>query len=253
MLWYKSWRETRWRFLVGMLIMCGLCAAVVLTQPLVAHMRFDLPNVSERLNEEVREMMSVMATYRGYVWSQWFGKNLVSTWALFAVLIGTGGVVTETARGSALFTLSLPVTRARLLTVRALAGLLELAALSYVPSLLVPLLSPANGESYPVGEALLYSSLNFVGGLVFYGFALLLSAVFTDQLKPIVIGVTATFALSLLPVLHGVFDEYNIYGVMSGRSYFEGGRLPWGGLAASLALSGAMFLLALRITARRDF
>jgi ABC-type transport system involved in multi-copper enzyme maturation permease subunit len=253
MLWYKAWRETRWRFLAGLLILCALSASVVLTQPLVAHMQFDMPNLGERMNQMVREMMSVLATYRGYIWSQWFGKNLISSWALFAVLIGVGGVVTETTRGTALFTLSLPVTRARLLGVRALVGVLELVVLAFVPSLLIPLLSPLIGESYSITETLIYASLTVVGGFAFYSFASLLSSIFADQLKPIVIGVMVTFILNMLPILGQAFERFSIYTVMSGQSYFKGGGLPWVGLGVSLALSVVMFVLSLRIIERKDF
>ncbi|HVF49010.1 MAG TPA: hypothetical protein VNA19_02915 [Pyrinomonadaceae bacterium] len=253
MLWHKAWWETRWRFLTGLLVMCLLSASVVLTQPLVSKMQLDLPDLGERMNTMVREMMSVIVTYQGYIWSQWFAKNLINTWALFAVLLGVGSVLTETARGSALFTLSLPVTRARLLGVRALVGVLELSVLAFVPSLLVTLLSPLIGQTYPLTDALLYSFLTLAGGLVFYSFAALLSCIFADQLKPIVIGVLVTFILNILPLFHSIFERYNVYRVMSGESYFKGNGLPWVGLLVSLALSVVMYASAWRIIERKDF
>jgi ABC-2 type transport system permease protein len=253
MLWYKSWLETRWRFLVGLLLLMSFSAMLVATEPLLANMQVDVPDLGERLNELVRETMAIAKTYPGYVWSQWFGKNLISTWPIFAVLLGAGGVVTETARGTALFTLSLPVTRRRLLAVRALVGGLELLILAVVPSLLIPLLSLAIGKTYPIGAALLYSLLTVLGGMVFFSFSFLLSSVFTDQLKPIVIGVGVSFLLNMLPVFHSVFERYSVYAVMSGRSYFLTGAFPWVGLIVCLALAAAMFLLSMRILERRDF
>jgi len=60
--------------------------------------------------------------YRGYVWLQWFRKELLQLGTLFAVLLGTGGLFSQR---SALFTLSLPASRRRLLGVRATAGLAD--------------------------------------------------------------------------------------------------------------------------------
>ena len=51
-------------------------------------------------------------------------------WTLFAVLLGTGGLLSQASGGGALFTLSLPVSRNRLLGVRAATGLAELLVLA---------------------------------------------------------------------------------------------------------------------------
>ena len=78
--------------------------------------------------------------------------------SLFAVLLGTGGLLSQASGGGALFTLSLPVSRKRLLGVRAATGLAELLALAFVPPLLLPLLSPAVGQSYGIGDALVHGA-----------------------------------------------------------------------------------------------
>jgi ABC-type transport system involved in multi-copper enzyme maturation permease subunit len=254
MLWYKAWRETRWRFLIGLCLISVSSMVVVLTHPMVENLQLDgMPNLSEWMRERIREAALLMSTYPGYIWSQWFGKNLPNTWSVFAVLIGVGGVVTESARGTALFTLSLPITRRKLLSVRALIGALELAVLALVPSLLIPALSPLIEESYSFGDTLLYSLLTIVGGMVFFSFSFLLSSIFSDQLKPIVIGLVVVFIPGVLPLLHKDFARYNIYNVMSGQSYFNGGAIPWMGLLVCIALTIVMFVLSLRIIERRDF
>ena len=139
MLWYKAWLETRWRFLVGMGLLLLFAGLGVAARPAMANMQVEMPNLGGRLGELVREALTLMDSYRGYVWSQWFGKNLLQFWTLFAVLIGAGGLATERAGGVALWTLSLPVTRLRLLSVRAAVGALELLALAVVPSGLRPM------------------------------------------------------------------------------------------------------------------
>ena len=131
--------------------------------------------------------MELARNYRGYVWSQWFRQNLPQMWTLFAVLLGTGGLLSQASGGGALFTLSLPVSRSRLLGVRAATGLAELLVLALVPSLLLPLLSPAVGQTYSVGDALVHGVCLFIAGAVFFSLAFLLSTVFSDVWRPLLI------------------------------------------------------------------
>lgn len=253
MLWYKAWLETRWRFLIALALGSVFSALVVLAYPTVGRVQVDVSQVPEPFRRMAEEGLAAAGTYPGYVWSQWFGKNLLNVWTFFAVLIGVGGVVTESSRGSALWTLSLPVSRGRLLGVRAAVGALELLALAVVPSLLVPALSPLIGKSYAVSDALVYSLTAFGGGLVFYCFSLLLSTVYADQLKPVVVGLGVAFGLSLVALFSRRLAPYSVYGVMGGQKYFQAGVVPWAGLAACVALAAAMFVLARRVLERRDF
>lgn len=253
MLWYKAWLETRWRFVTGLVLGAGFAALVVLAYPTLGSLQVDVSQVPGPFRRMAEEGLALMGSYEGYVWSQWFGKNLLNVWTFFAVLIGVGGVVTETSRGTALWTLSLPATRARLLGVRAAVGALELLALALVPSLLVPALSHAIGKAYPVTDALLYAACAFAAGLSFYGLSLLLSTVFADQLKPVIVGLGLAFALSLAALFSPAVARYSVFNVMSGEKYFRHGALPWAGLAACLGLAAASYLVALRVLERRDF
>jgi ABC-2 type transport system permease protein len=253
MLWYKAWLETRWRFVVGMLLLLFFGAAVVLSHPMLEQMKVEIPNLPGGLGEDLREAFALMATYDGYVWSQWFGKNLLQFWTLFAVLLGVGGLATEASRGTALWTLSLPVTRRRLLGVRAGLGAIELLALAVVPSLLVWALSPVVGQRYSLADALVYSLLTFAGGMFFYGLALLLSTLFGDQLKPILAAMAVSIVMGLLSLFSRRLAGYSVYNVMSGQKYFAEGVPPWAGLFVCLALAALMFYASLRVLERRDF
>ncbi len=253
MLWYKAWLETRWRFVVGMLLLLCFGAVVVLTHPLLENMKVEIPNLPGRMGEQLREAFALITTYDGYVWSQWFGKNLLQFWTLFAVLLGVGGLATEASRGTALWTLSLPVTRRQLLGVRASVGAVELLALAVVPSLLVWALSPLVGQRYSIADALAYSLMMFVGGMFFYGLAFLLSTVFGDQLKPILAGMVISILMGVLSMFSKRLAGYSVYNVMSGQRYFTEGSPPWAGLLVCLLLAALMFYVSLRVLERRDF
>jgi ABC-2 type transport system permease protein len=250
MLWTKSWMETRWRFLIGLALLICSAGATVFTYPKVLQL---LPLVPAHGNGEIgrrlREAAELVREYRGYVWSEWFRQNLPQTWTLFAVLLGTGGSLTTASGGGTLFTLSMPVSRHRVLGVRAATGLTELLVLAFVPSLLIPLLSPAIGQSYGVGNALVHSACMFIAGSFFFSMASLLSTEFGDIWRPMLIALAAAIVIRFFEKVL----PYGIFHIMSAESFFRRGEVPWAGLLAAAALAAAFQYGAAMNIARRDF
>jgi len=259
MLWYKAWLETRWRFLIGLGLLVCYAAAIVLFYQRVVRLLLPLvplvPNVDAGtdMGKQLREAAELMRSYHGYVWSQWFRDQLPQTWLIFAVLLGTGGLLNQTSRGGALYTLSMPASRARLLGVRAATGLAELFALAILPALVLPLLSPAVGQTYGFGDALVYGACVFVRGAIFFSLAFLLSTVFADVWRPALM----TFcAVAVVGILERIFHDalpLSWFHVMSAESYFRGGGVPWPGLLVSALGSAALLYAAARNISHRDF
>jgi ABC-2 type transport system permease protein len=255
MLWYKSWLETRWRFVIGLILLMLSAAATVLAYPQVVKLLPMVSNVdlSGEIGRRITESLLLARDYRGYVWSQWFGQKMTQQWSLFAVLLGTGGLLAQSSGGGALFTLSLPVSRNRLLGVRAATGLAELLLLALVPSLLIPVLSPTIGHTYGIGDALVHSACMFIAGSVLFCLAFLLSTVFSDVWRPLLIVLCVAIVLGLSEYVFPDLAPYSLFRVMSAEVYFRGGGLPWLGLLASAALSVVMLYAATRNIARQDF
>ena len=252
MLWYKSWLDTRWRFLIGLALLLCSAAGTVFTYPQLVKLLPLVPtNVQGPLGEKIRESAELMRTYPSFVWSNWFRQNLGQMATIFAAILGTAGLLSQ-SRG-ALFTLSLPVSRRRLLGVRAAAGLGELLVLAVVPSLLIPLLSPAIGERYGVGNALVHSACLFVGVSVFFSLAFLLSTIFNDVWRPLLIALAFAATLSVVDQLLLHSPAQSLFGVMRGETWFRSSRVPWEGLLASALASAALLYGALVSFARRDF
>src|SRR6185295_16747438 len=185
--------------------------------------------------------------------SQWFRQNMPQMWVLFAVLIGTGGLLSQGSGGGALFTLSLPITRQRLLAIRAATGLAELVVMALVPSLALVLLSPAIGQSYSLADALVHSACLFVAGTTFFSLAFLLSTIFTDVWRPALLACLVAVCLAVAAELVRNVWRYSILRVMTAEVYFRDGQLPWLGLVASAVLSAVMLLAAARNISRQDF
>jgi ABC-2 type transport system permease protein len=254
MLWHKSWLDTRSRFLIGLAVLAMSAFGVVFEYPRVLKLLPLVPSVDVggELGRQIREAVELSRDYRGYLWSQWFRQNMAQMWTIFAVLLGSGSLLARGSRGG-LFTLSLPVSRSRLAAVRAITGIIELLALAVLPTLVLPLFSPAIGQSYGMGEALIHALCMFTAGTVFFSLAFLLSTTFDDVWRPLLITCVAAAALALCPQVFRELSPFSIFTVMSAEVYFRTGHLPLVGMVVSVALSAAMLYGADRTLARRDF
>ncbi|PYQ29008.1 MAG: hypothetical protein DMF56_12040 [Acidobacteria bacterium] len=252
MLWYKSWLETRWRFFIGLgLLICSAMGGVFTYPHFMKLMAsVPMPNLPGRIGERIHEAVALAHTYRGFVWSQWWRQNLAQTGTLFAILLGIASLFSP-SRG-ALFTLSLPASRKRLMGTRAMTGLGELFVIAIIPSLLIPLLAPAIGERYNAGDALVHAACFFVVATTFFCLALLLSTVFSDPWRPLLITLGIAIVIGIADQILEV-PFVGVFRVMSGESWFRSGRLPWLGLAGSIAASAFIYYGALVNLTRRDF
>jgi ABC-2 type transport system permease protein len=250
MLWYKAWLETRWRFLIGLGLLVCSAGAIVLAHPQLMKL---LPaastmDTSGPLGRRVAEGTALARSYRG-----WFSQNLRQLWALFSIMLGTGGLLAQAAGGGALFTLSLPVSRRRLLAVRAATALAELGILAIVPSFLLPLLSPAVGQTYSFADAFVHGSCLFLAGSTLFSLTFLLSTVFSDVWRPPLIALAFAILMALVREVVGGPSSASLLGIMTAESYFRGDGLPWFGLLGTVAASAAMLYAATLNIVRRDF
>ena len=255
MLWYKAWLETRWRFLIGMAVLILSVAGTVFAYPRVERMLPLVPSIdtSSLVGQRIKAIADLSRTYGGYIWAQWLRQNNVQMLSLFAALLGTGGLLSQVTGGGGLFTLSLPVSRDRLFGVRAATGLAELGVLAFVPTLLLPLLSLAVGQTFGLGAALAYGACAFIASAVLFSATCLLSTVFNDVWRPALIVCAVAAAIGIYEPFLGEFSRYSLFGIMDGETYFRDGGLPWLGLLASVAVSAAMLVAASRNLARQDF
>jgi ABC-type transport system involved in multi-copper enzyme maturation permease subunit len=256
MLWRKSWLETRTRFLIGLFLLLLLAAGNVFEYPSVSALipaARSLDTGGGALGGLIRKAVELQRDYRGFIWWQWFRQNLTQMWTLFAVLLGTGGLLSQTSGGAASFTLSMPVSRARVIGVRAATAVAELLALALVPSLLLPLLSPAVGQSYAVADALVHGACVFAAGLIFFSLAFLLSSVFNDIWRPALMACVVAVVLAFGEAIVADGSRYGIFGAMTAEVYFRTGGLPWPGLFVSVVASAAMLYGAAVNIAEQDF
>jgi ABC-2 type transport system permease protein len=165
MLAYKAWRESEVRMLVTAGALLWFCALFVLFRS------------------------GVEQIYEG---------ALRYLFLVFVLVLGLGGLLQERARGSAAFTLSCPVTRTRLIGVRALIGLAEVVALALVPAFVVTILSPVVHETFPAAEALRLSARWVAGGSVLFGASFFWSVVLAGPYSALASSMVTLFTYVLL-------------------------------------------------------
>ena len=174
MLWHKAWLETRGRFFGGLALSLIVGFGVIYdfraTERLLPLVRNMDPQRSTRtgpIGGAIKEAIAAQQTFRGFVWWQWYRQNLTYLVVIFGALLGAGGLLAKSG-GATLFTLSLPVSRTRLIGTRAAIGLAELLAIAVVPSLVLPLLAPSIGQSYSVIDVVVHGACMFIVGSVFF-------------------------------------------------------------------------------------
>jgi ABC-2 type transport system permease protein len=254
MLWRKAWLETRGRFIAGLLILTVMAGAkvyeYVITLQMMPQAESLLSGNNSPLGAALRDAIAVQREFRGFIWYTTFRDNLTQMGVLFAVLLGCGGLLSEARKGSALFTLSLPVTRRELLKVRTMTGLAQCLAITMLPPLVLPVLAPAVGQHFSVIDALAHGLCLFFVAALFFSLASFLSTMFGDIWRPLLI---AVFVACVAAAAQFVAPELGLFRVMSGETYFRTGVLPWMGILTTAVLASALLYGAAESLERVDF
>jgi hypothetical protein len=234
MLWYKSWRETRIKFFVSLGFTCLIL--------LVNHKITGLPNGMK------------LSTLRGVVsmWNAIFVANA-------CVWLAGAGIVTQPAfqatkgtHGSTLYTLSLPVSRLRLLMVRASLGWLLMAVsvsvfcsgLWAVSPLVRSLIRPA-------------AMLEQIGTLIacgsqLYFLSVVLATFLEDSWR--IMGSFLAFGLLGWMAMESNLPAFaDIFRAVGKSSPLLAHTVPWSAIGFSLGLSAVLLLVALKIVRVREY
>ncbi len=224
MLLMKNWLETRWR-LTAMLVYLILFLAI----------NYQRPGVKAQSLLIVPFMILTFGT----------------------LTLAGGGVKTQSAIGfpqglaeSAQFTLALPISRRRLMAVRATLGLAEMSAATVIAAYLAWSFFPELRASTTPADFLraVLTTLLWLPGP--YSAAALFETVLAEPLSFVLAG--WTFCL-LLWLLHRIAPAVDIIRAFGQASPLITHRLPWTQLATSMGLASILFLVAVWIVQTRDY
>lgn len=235
MLWYKGWLETRWKFLF-ILALYGVVFIIGTNSPQPA------------------------ATAGSKAPPQVMALTLTSTMVmLFAcVFLAGAGIATQPSfavtkgmHGSTLFTLSLPVSRFRLLTTRAVLGWLETAAVVAFTCGIWLFLPPMRALVTPL-DLLRFMATLLVCGSAIYAISVLLGILLEETWR-IWGSMIAAGALFLVCSKTPLPASLNLLRAMSDDSPVIAHTMPWTAMAFSAALSAVLFFAAVKVARTREY
>lgn len=86
-----------------------------------------------------------------------------------------------------------------------------------------------------------------------FSLAFLLSTVFTDIWRPLLITLLVAIVVGLAEAFSGAASRFGTFAAMSGETFFRARAVPWTGLLISAVASAVMLWTAARNVAARDF
>jgi hypothetical protein len=235
MLWHKGWLETRFRLLFSL----GFTTIILVLQ-------YSARTAAPPPGGKSAAFGLVM-----------FGSPTLVL--MVCALLGGAGIVTQPSlqatkglHGSTLFTLSLPVSRLRLLAVRASIGWFEAAGVIGALCCGMWLVSPALRAMATPVEMLQYAGTLIACASALYYFSVLLATFLDDQWRAwgSMIASAALWWLST----HTPLPAYaNIFRAMREGSPPLAHTMPWTAMAFSLGLAAILFFAALKVVQTREY
>jgi len=237
MLWYKAWLETRF----GLAFLFGLYTLVWL-----------VASTGVRLAPAKQAPKPQELAFLADAFAFPFIAAAISL-AGTGIKTPSGGFQNQLKglHGSTLYTLSLPVSRLKLVGIRATVGLLETAVVIVVFTLVGWWLFPETMQN-TLGEILAHFSVTFICSSTFYFLSLFLATFLDDGLRlPGAMTILAIlFALDATKILP---PYLNVFRPMGSASPLITHAIPWITLTVALAASAVFFLATIKIVQSQEY
>jgi hypothetical protein len=240
MIWYKTWLETRF----GVAFIFVLFTLVFLVAG--AGVRIGAGSVPADKAPKPEELQVAV-------------DALSFSWIAAAVSLAGTGIKTPSGglqntkgiHGSTLYTLSLPVSRLRLIAVRTVVGLLETVVVIVVFTQLAWWVFPKTGQN-TVGEIVAHFVVTVICASTFYFLSLFLGTFLDDALR--LPGAMTVLALLFTLDVTRILPPYlNIFRPMGSGSPLNTHTIAWGTLGISLAASAILFAAAVKVVRTQEY
>jgi hypothetical protein len=238
MLWYKAWLETRSRFLISLIGIVAICSWMIF--------HWD------------RNALSYVRANYYYIGLSSGHSALVVMWVLTVTLLMMGGLLREKAAGSSAFTLALPLSRTRLMTVRIAMGLLQAFTLAIIPWIAMFSTEWVFGKTHSVPQAAFHLVLLLAGGLVFFSMAVLASSLIEGEYTASIISFGAIFVTTVALSSPGLLP-YSPLRFMMGAEYLDehtnllSWPIPWLQATIYIFVAALLLIVSVKMVQRREF
>ena len=247
MLWYKAWRESRGRFLIAASLITAMCLVYTLFHA--------------QLYPGIAKGHSAVGNYTQYIHWTIFGGATRGVLQLSCLLLGLGGLQRDRKQNTLGYTLSLPVTRFRLLISRAVVGILQVLVLAAVPCFTVTVGSSVAGQQLPFDYAFPFFPLWAAGGIFTFAVSFLASVLFSSEYVALALSYVG-YVFYLAAVRHPAVSRFHLHvaDFMSGvfPHYLDRSTKLWTGaydlapIAGFLAVAMSLIALGGLVTSRQD-
>lgn len=235
MLWLNAWLETRWRLLFMLLM-----GALLLTLAVEA-----LGSAPAAHPQRVVAMLLRVSIFMSFIGAIMLAGNGIETTS------PRPGPSERDNERSTFFTLSLPVTRARLFVVRTIIGVLEtVVLLALLGAVVIWLLIPQN--SLNPHQTFAYFAVLISCALIAYGISACLST-FCDEgwrFRGSGLVVVVLFMFSVAGKLPPSINIFRAFAVTSPPGTYQ---VPWEAIGGACVLALLFLAVALVIIQRRDY
>ncbi|MCD6107832.1 MAG: ABC transporter permease subunit [Caldisericaceae bacterium] len=187
----KELKENLTKFIIMFLVMLGTAFFLIpygynMVSQIPGEL-FNNPAVPGWLRNQLNAMLPNLKYIDFFIFSQWFGKNLLQFAIFFSIIMSIGTIAGETERKSSIFLFSRPVKRKTILLSKVIVVFSFLIISIVIPTYLLPVLSnsiPLNINMHLLNIGLLYA---VIGTLATAAISIFFSTLINDRLK-------ATFA-----------------------------------------------------------
>ncbi len=232
MLWFKGWLETRYRMAFSLVFI-----AIVLVVTHVAGTKPPPPGARPL------EALSIMIqSFVVVLFSMLSGAGINTQPALQA---------TKGLHGSTLFTLSLPVSRLRLLAIRSTMGWFAMAVLIALLCIGMGLIAPKNA-SLTISQ-MTEQAIALIACTTGFYYASVLLGTLLDDLWRVWGSMLVYGAFWLLGAYTPLPHSLDLIRAMGQGSPIIAHVMPWSAMAFSMGLAAALFIAAWKIAERREF
>jgi ABC-2 type transport system permease protein len=239
MLWYKTWLETRSRFLISLCGILAICSYAV------------LHGNSQAASHSLSNTWCYFVLQQAHM-------RLAMLWPLAVCMLMMGGLLRESAVGASDFTLALPVSRARLMLARIGMGYLEAIALALLPWLAMFLLACSTGNANSLENAAFHLLLLTAGGSVFVAWALLISTLVSGEYTApaVCLGVVLIVVITLGDPPLSAWSPWSLLtgdGYLNPRTGLRSAPVPWLRLGITMLVAMVLTGASVKAVQAREF
>jgi hypothetical protein len=182
MLWQKGWWDTRWAFLVLLIVMVAMVTAILPWSP-VNPAKWSAEVIqrdSLMSGQDSQSFAALLNNHYGYMWAVFFRVLLLWFWPFFNIMVVSTLYTTSNPManfGAGLYTHTLPVSRRKVLLTHSGILAIGMTAIAIILAIALGLTLHMMGVWAPFHKILIHALLMTSGGMVFLALSMLIGVI----------------------------------------------------------------------------